>query len=120
MSRTGGIEIQVLHHIDSGGGTIRSTSTGHSLGISVGMVEELAPRRRPAGFRWYRSESIGGVTLTYGFHVKSNLLRATILGAPMSAVVNLAAAPSDEALLLTVARALASSACTYTRVEPTR
>jgi hypothetical protein len=83
------------------------------------MVEEAAPRLRPPGYRWYKTETIGRVTVTYGFHVKSKLLQATILGAPMSSVINLAAAPTDEALLLTVARALASSACTYTRIERT-
>lgn len=112
-------EIEVVSHVDSGGGTIRSKSTGRSLGIGVGpMQAELAPRSRPTGYRWYRSESIGTATLTYGLQPKKNLVQATILGAPVSSVVNLVARPDEQALLLSVARILATSQCTSTRVAP--
>jgi hypothetical protein len=112
-------QIQLVHHVDSGGGTIRSKATGRSLGIGVGpMVEELAPRRRPAGYRWYTSETVGVATVTYGLASEPNLVHATIIGAPMSKVVNLAGKPEDQALLLSVARILAASQCTWTRIDP--
>ena len=116
-------EIRVVHHVDSGGGTIRSKGTGGSIAIGIGtMQEELAPRRRPSGFRWYKSERVGAATVTYGLavdadtvtngqHVKRPQLQATILGAPISSTVNLAADPNDENTFLKVARTLATSRC---------
>jgi len=123
-------EIQVVSHVDSSGGTVGSKNTGHSLGIGLGvMQDEVVPRRRPPGYRWYKSEAIGQATLTYGLavgrevvtdgqRVKRNLLQATILGSPISGVVNLAADPNEEAMLLTVARALAISHCVGRERKP--
>ena len=120
-----GFTLQLVHGVDAGGGTIRSKATGRSIGISVGSVAESAPRRRPAGYRWYKSERIGEADVTYGLAIsqdirvngqamKRNVLQVTLVGAPMSQVVNLVADPTDEAMVLAVARTLATAQCTWT------
>jgi hypothetical protein len=123
-------EIQVVHGVDSGGGSVRRSGHGSSIGIGLGpMQEELAPRRRPPGYRWYQSERIGLATLTYGLainadtltngqHVRRQSLRATIFGAPISSIVNLVADPNDETEFLAVARTLAVARCTWVETKP--
>jgi hypothetical protein len=114
-----GYEIQVVHHIDSGVGTIRSKADGRTIAMGIGpMQEHLVPRGRPAGYRSFKIESVGEATVAYGLYEKTNVLQVTILNAPLSAVVNLAVAPNDEMRLLTVARTLATSQCTWKAQEP--
>jgi hypothetical protein len=107
-------EIRVNYHVDAGGGTIRSRSDNYSIGLGLGpMMEQVVPKRRPPGFRWIKVERIGTATLRYGYNVREKRLLATIVGAPVSSLVNLASRPDDTARFLSIARTLAKATCTH-------
>jgi hypothetical protein len=71
------------------------------------------PEWRP-GLRWMKIEHLGKATLRYGFDVHQKLLVATIIGAPMYRLINVAARPADQKQFVDLIRGLAVAPCTAT------
>lgn len=115
-----GLDGYVLHgtqDVDWVAGFIRAESRDVMIGFSVGLVEETVPARRPAGFRTFVEQRIGSVVLRHGLNAREKQYQATLIGAPFSDVVNLAAPPRQEKELLAVARRLATADCRQVRAE---
>ena len=68
----------------------------------VGGADNLEHSGRPAA------------RLRYGYHVKHKVLEATIVGAPMGSLVNLASRSDDRARFVRIARTLAKPRCSHT------
>ena len=96
-------------------GSIRARPSGRSIAFTMGLVNELVPVDRPAGFRSYNVEKLGSATLRYGVNVKQKQIQATLTGAPLDMHVNLAAPIKQQKELLSIARVLSSAPCKATR-----
>jgi hypothetical protein len=111
-----GYEIRGTYDVDAGLGIIQSKTGSFSIALALGpMVVQSIPPTRRAGLRWMKTETLGSATLRYGLDVRQKQLEATILGAQINSVVNLAGSPSDQNRFLEVARALATSQCRLIR-----
>jgi hypothetical protein len=106
-------EIRGTHDVDWVWGTIRSKSGNVTIGFTIGLpVRQEVPAERPPGFRTYKIERIGRVLFRYGLNVRENLMKATLIGAPMDLQVNLVAHPRSKEEFMAVARTLATAPCT--------